>query len=737
MRSACTATGAGVLLDPERRLQEKVESARWMTIMMLTDNLVVNNCIIALEQNVLNHVNSPSGSRRSGSDDCGDLSLLTMKCLGHSAVLVVKPLMASTGVSNALVRQGHLLESGRVSKTYADAINAEIDSSFRYRQVTVLPQEAAEWQAKSRRIMELSRPARDLTPQDEVDILAIDNGDWDSWYITHWCVRGMCPLQCNGDGAKAKRTLKVRIQLSLGSMPMVPLEYRWKGMDAAAAWSLRARRQHDLLLRGLLRVFQPEKVRKAQQELVLAVADFANGANPIGDIGTFKAKQMVRGGKICEFHAKDYQAKRLEVACVLGGPVQHFLNSCFASDTLNEKYVNLLKLVPAAPTSPLPPTLVAELQAARAEAMSANLQMISGDRGRKVLSDMTELLTDFGCEAWRTLGVHAQTQFDACLGLLCACGSVYKRLVFDFGEPKFEVLKVASCSGLLYDDVSTQLSHVCDLKAKCDLCTDPYFCNIWIDRLMDRRSCKNAVECMKDMVSSLPLISAKCERKHIIGQETHKVKRGRALKCHTLSRVTYQTSVRNAARDLRQRVTEEVLPSLTARRAFSQAMTSHELGRGCQEGRRKAVAEAKTSKAKAAWKKAAHLSRGVKAISGYDKYHSSTCSSMSVGLSLGEKKKISGKRWRSMSDEQRSVYDAQAKAVNDSRQDFCNQHSTFGMLAGSGASELFSRHALRAMKDTTLAATLAELHGHSVFSSGVRFGCGIIVTPSPPHHSRF
>ena len=87
----------------------------------------------------------------------------------------------------------------------------------------------------------LTRPASKLTEEDEEYILAADNGCWDPERITHYCVRGKCPLECNGSRDKARAKTVAAIKLSLCTVCALPLEYRWKGMEKALSWIYRAR----------------------------------------------------------------------------------------------------------------------------------------------------------------------------------------------------------------------------------------------------------------------------------------------------------------------------------------------------------------------------------------------------------------------------------------------------------------------------------------------------------------
>ena len=187
----------------------------------------MSGCIMSLEEKTL----AESAARlRRGS--AGEISLLVWNCSAHTAVLSMKPIIKSTGIDTGLVRQAHLLESGRALKNFEEAVMKVIDESFRYQQVDREPPELGLWQRRSARYMQLSRPARDLDPDTEARILSIDNGNWDDEACVHWCIRGRCPHNCNGDARKSKRIFKDHVRISICGGSQTPLEYRWKVFES-------------------------------------------------------------------------------------------------------------------------------------------------------------------------------------------------------------------------------------------------------------------------------------------------------------------------------------------------------------------------------------------------------------------------------------------------------------------------------------------------------------------------
>lgn len=69
------------------------------------------------------------------------------------------------------------------------------DECFKVRLCVELLAARHAWRRKSARVLELSRPALDLSPQQEQIILDADNGSWEvvegdeeSLLVIHWCV---------------------------------------------------------------------------------------------------------------------------------------------------------------------------------------------------------------------------------------------------------------------------------------------------------------------------------------------------------------------------------------------------------------------------------------------------------------------------------------------------------------------------------------------------------------------
>ena len=200
--SALTARGSGDRLDPEHRID--LSGVPAVGILYTKDNLGLNDCIIGMEEQYL-------AARRA--DPWADKRLIgSFECLAHSACLGAKSAVSNRSeLPKHLVKLGRLLESARTTENLLCEVDKEFDKRFRYRRCVALPPELAGFRREHRRILEVCRPCRYESKyilQEEEELLDGDNGCWDQWYIDHWCVRGECPMKCDGDEAKCKRRCK-------------------------------------------------------------------------------------------------------------------------------------------------------------------------------------------------------------------------------------------------------------------------------------------------------------------------------------------------------------------------------------------------------------------------------------------------------------------------------------------------------------------------------------------------
>lgn len=107
--SVMTTRGPGALVSSGSDLAEISPKVPWRTMVLVRDNLVANDCIVALGEQSLQRAQA---SLAGGQTDA-DITLMSVPCTGHSVVLAMKPLVASLDdLPGKLVKLGHLLESG-------------------------------------------------------------------------------------------------------------------------------------------------------------------------------------------------------------------------------------------------------------------------------------------------------------------------------------------------------------------------------------------------------------------------------------------------------------------------------------------------------------------------------------------------------------------------------------------------------------------------------------------------
>jgi len=242
----------------------------------------------------------------AGIDDAQEMTLMSSGCASHSLVLGTMPVFDALGdLPSRLCQLGALLESGRIHLKYVSALRKRVNAKFKYCQVEEFPPEVVEFQRKARLILQRTRPAMDLTEEDEKCILQADNGDWSSPDIIHWCLHRRCPLGCNGNPSVAKDGVQMACELSIGGTCIKPLKFRWKGMDRANPWADRGRQQHDLLQHSLIRVWKTKELADADAQLV-----------ELGEDGVSDGvKTAVKANKVLKGLAADTNGIEHETAC--------------------------------------------------------------------------------------------------------------------------------------------------------------------------------------------------------------------------------------------------------------------------------------------------------------------------------------------------------------------------------------------------------------------------------------
>ena len=488
---------------------------------MVKDCLTLNDCIVALHEREL-------AARRRHAVDERDLesipTLLPVNCAGHSGVLSGKPVFSDTpGLSSFVVRIGHLVQSSRPWGRLLDALEAEFDASFQWRPVLGYPDGFDQWGRTANAVLQLSKPALDLSDAVMADISYYDNSNWDEEGIIHYCIAG---CRCGRTQIGAREKTKGAVLASLGGGCCLALLYRWKGIEQASAYIYRGRRQHDLLGRAFKRAFDPARVARAEADMANQL-DGDNAAN----------RQCIKAGKVNEYIALDPFGRSLQICLVLNAPIQSFMNLVFKAERLVNTYSSS-----CIRTSYDADKHTAEVREQRDKAASANLEIVSGAAGKRVVSAYLSLACDFNHATWKSLALPRPSQFQSSLGALRCAGVAYRRLVMYYDQPRYKLL---TAGGIDTDDLDGQrLARHADLA--CRHCSDENFSRVWAKRLMhpSARIRRLARVSLRTVLALLPLASVRAERKHLMGQESRKAKsRGAAPGAQELLERTYAKSL--------------------------------------------------------------------------------------------------------------------------------------------------------------------------------------------------
>ena len=644
--AATSPSGVGRNIDPGGELAAAFDNVPWKTAIYIHDNLVVNHCLVGLEAKSLR---SDLDDHRIGS--AAD-TLLSVDCAGHSVVLTIKPIYRRiSNFNSTLVRLGHILETGRCAQSFNRLLDSEVEAWFEFREVREWPDQFDQWNAHARSVLRRSRPCQDLTPEQEESILAADNGDWNSWSVWHFCKGEDCPLKCNGSRQKSLEGVKIAVKLSVGDGYKLALEYRWKNMEAVACKSYRARSQHRLLDRVLERLHPTSAVEKAKIEAaaILGRAEDIPAA----------AKRHIKGGKVLSEFRKDPENKTFEAAAIVAQPAQHFLNHIFASEKANCQATQA-SLATSSRSN------VYGWTEKQIKAMKCNAEVFSGRKGRDVVAAYTRMVQDFDDAGWDSCSLTPTEKQAFCPGLLDTMCDAEQRLVHYYRQPKFQIF--ASCNAGEFS--STLVNRVCNPIAQkaeaCPKCVDAAFSKPWAVRLLNANSPRRlrAHRMLCGMLIAIDNNTTKCERLHLLGQETrfHR-RRGRCLTAAKLGKVTYAKHVRKESFALRQEVLRKHLPRTQLRRSFGQMVTSF----------RAKSRRVNNNNDKVAQMLPAPSSKSKHKIRGYDMY---------LRDKKGFVRQVAGanrlvtdsqqhgikRKWRDLTPQEKAVYSGMAVAENDEHQ---------------------------------------------------------------------
>ena len=559
---------------------------------------------------------------------------------------------------------------------------------------------AALWTRQNREILDRSRPACDLTDADIDYIVQVLNFDWveaaaatdSTFHIEHNCLRFGCPLGCDGHRSRAKRHVRAATLLVAGGPMVVPLEYRWKGFEAAAAVACRARECCDLLRRALQGVFPMKKIAAAT-----AAAEAANRqADADLDANT---KTTIRAGTFLKWLLQDPMNKRLRIATMLNMPLQHFLNSALAAESAVSA---VLRAVEMAPPGHDRPAGWAGLQQA---AIDANLKLFSGARGEQAVHEISSLLLDFSSPTWQRLRLTDDEQWIASSSCLVACAEAWWRLVFRYKDSKYELLMVAQSPTYAELAVEAVVAPLLHAEDACSNCVDKYFTSQWAQRLIGCDA-EKAHACLRDFVSSLRPTSKGCEQKHLLGQEVRGRRRGRVVSPFRLGLITYVKSVRQHSQALHRQVLASKLKTPRLRRNWALTMARFKLGTP-QRGHNSRATRAYVHRLiKGPGKK--------RRRTGLDLYVREKMSEEIDDVGPFMKRARLARQWLALDRDSKEDYTARAQAMDDALDDRTLSYPEFEERPPVG----LQRAAMKQAKRRAALHTLSELRGHPAWANG-------------------
>ncbi len=666
--------GAGSRFDSQSVVRADTESSSWHTIVATKDNLALNDCVIGLDESVL------KAFLDSGAASNFDTpTILSLSCAGHSAVLSTKEVSSRLdGTPSKMVRMGHQFTSGKTKAKFDQLVVDIITQSFEFIPVTAMPPESSAWKAHALNVLKISRPCLDLTVDDELFIVSVDNSDWTQPGWKHLCIGVTCI--CRGNPGFALKLMIKCGQLSIGKIESTPLEYRWKGMEVFAAKTFRGRQQHDILLNACLMIWPPSQTQRSEAALA-RLAELDDGLNGNLSNDALRHKANVRGGQTVDWMLQDTNGDMLKRCLLYNVGVQHFLNLCLKADELVTEYTNLLSRVPNELSSIddlARSSLSGTAEKLRNKCIGANLNILSGAAADEALS-IYSAFVDFcssSWDGWTTPG-H-QHRFTICCDLIPVMQDIYFRLIHRMNIPKINILSV--CSLDLDDDddcdilkvVGSIVNPLLEKAARCDECVDFAFTLPWAHRLSGHgpATAKQAWLALGDIVSLLRVAATLVEKKHLVGQEAKPRKRGVCISADEVGGFVFHKLVEKAAEHCRAAATNDCLGKHV--RQFSLCVNDL-LAEGHADRRSESQVAADPDNAagngrdKAIRKRCrnilaldAKLKR--QRVRGYDVYVRTNFTDELEGDSTFARRKLLDGKWKALSEAEKASYNAIAEA---------------------------------------------------------------------------
>ena len=326
--SACNmSTRCGSKIDPNGVIMPALKSVAQsgdLIVCLAKDALSVNKCMERF---------LAAQAVRSHNTDC-PVSLWPTVCYLHQAVLSMMPVLERvSGATTAMVRLGNIFCSSRAHDKIMVGVK-KIADSIEFRRCMKLPDEALDWHEKARRVLELSKPALDISEDASEYVLQILNGDWSNDVPFHYHFPG---CQCGGR-REIRAASRKAFELVVGSGAPECQLYRMKGFEKAICYCFRGIKCHRVLPRAISGVHSQKEFNEAREALAAAAA--------AGDVN-HAAASTVRLGKVGEWMNRDPDGRRVHECIVLNQSQQHFMNACFKAESLSRKLIDIACTVPA------------------------------------------------------------------------------------------------------------------------------------------------------------------------------------------------------------------------------------------------------------------------------------------------------------------------------------------------------------------------------------------------------
>ena len=261
---------------------------------------------------------------------------------------------------------------------------------------------------------------------------------------------------------------------------------------------------------------------------------------------------------------------------------------------------------------------------------------------------------------------------------------------------------------------------------QCRDCVDVLFTRLWCHRLLHMGSgtCREAHSSLCDILALLRCTSMSVELKHLVGQGLKTKKEGAGATCDQVCRIVFRKSITQAAEACRQDVKAEVLGRRKeTTNHFSMAIggiaTSGHLDRRSKanDGNASAMPRCRSLSSLESLKKRPKRGLGVFAKASYHE-----------GIEAGGdhpfgKRKLLTATWGSLSEEQKSVFNAAAENVNDEEAEYEGEYFVEFLCRTAGA--IMSQPSKRCrgnVKDTLRAVrvSVGENINSETFSPGTQ-----------------